>query len=127
MRISLSSPLELKITMTIENYTFPSSEWHYGYSDSYGADDLYHGRTVVEKIFSLDEQESAEATFEYLQNISLNTVQIHFIEHEPDKSKHIYVFMEKQQFLSIKAKYFPELVITDSKPKRKRSWLTFWK
>lgn len=85
--------------------------WLIKYSNSYGADELYHGLTVAEKIFPHSSQSEAEETFEFLKKHGVDTVKLREIVHTTDNQSYFYVYSEVSQFIKFREEFLPEIEI----------------
>ncbi|MFZ3087000.1 MAG: hypothetical protein WA123_02940 [Methylotenera sp.] len=91
------------------NFHFPLIGWLLRGSNSYGSYELYKGIPhVAVKIFPESERILAQETYNFLKNNGLSTATLAEVKHT-DEQLYFYVFSEKEEFLSISERLFPNV------------------
>ena len=104
------------------NFKFPLLGWKTGWSDSYGADDLFKGMDVILKTFPESESGIARATYDYLRNHGISTVIIDEVNHLDGKN-YVYVFFDQKEFWSNKDRLFSDVQVLVT-PKSRNNFST---
>jgi hypothetical protein len=94
-----------------DDIPFSTDGWRFGGSYSYGSADLYGDIPhVVVNVFPESARGVANDAFRYLRANGVASAQIEEVVHV-DGTTHFYVFAEREEFLSCRARLFPHVSI----------------
>ena len=103
--------------MEHSDFKFPITNWHVSLSDSYGTDELYHGKSVIETIFQDSEKQLALKTYSFLLNAGAHSTRLETIRHTDNCDYH-YVFGEQTELRALFQRLFPEIRVEPPKGRR---------
>ena len=93
-------------------FIFPVDGWKFSSSNSTGAAMLYHDiPKVVVREFPISEREIAKKTYQYLQSCGILSAKFEEVE-LTNKKLVIYVFSERQEFISNLGECLAGLIIS---------------
>ncbi len=96
----------------MNTFQFPNKGWRFDSSNSYGSDMLYNSISqVIVKVFPPEDKALAYETHTFLLWNGITSVRLEEVTHVTDNKTYCYVFAEKSEMLSFRARLFPEIEI----------------